>query len=77
MSLLQEAKRIAAEFELSDEDVQKSVTEFVRQMGMKKFYRNENILLTSFLQMRVCKRMGLWWAKFPPMLLEFPMVQKR
>ena len=33
MSLLQEAKRVAAEFEYSTEDVQKGVKEFIREMG--------------------------------------------
>lgn len=37
MSLLKEAKRIAAEFEFTDEDVKKSVKEFIRQMGMREF----------------------------------------
>jgi hypothetical protein len=32
MSLLEEAKRVAAEFEFSDEDVVKSVKHFIFQM---------------------------------------------
>lgn len=43
MSLLQEAKRIAAEFEFTDEDVQKSVKEFMRQMGMKEIQHDIEI----------------------------------
>ena len=34
MSLLEEAKRVAAEFDYSAEDVVKGVEEFRRQMGM-------------------------------------------
>jgi len=34
MALLQEAKRIAAEFEFSDEEVQKNVVEFISQMSV-------------------------------------------
>jgi hypothetical protein len=34
MSLLEESKRIAAEFDFTDDDVRKSVTEFIKQMGM-------------------------------------------
>lgn len=33
MALLEEAKRMAAEFEYSAEDVQKGVEEFMREMG--------------------------------------------
>ena len=33
MSLLDEARRVAAEFEYSPEDVNKGVNEFIRQMG--------------------------------------------
>ncbi|KAI9730176.1 MAG: glucokinase [Claussenomyces sp. TS43310] len=35
MSLLEEAKRIAAEFEYTDEDVQKGVAHFIKQMSMQ------------------------------------------
>ncbi len=33
MALLQEAKRVAADFEYSPDDVRKGVKEFIRQMG--------------------------------------------
>lgn len=33
MSLLEEARRVAAEFDYSAEDVNKGVKEFIRQMG--------------------------------------------
>lgn len=33
MGLLEEAQRVAAEFEYSAEDVNKGVKEFIRQMG--------------------------------------------
>ena len=33
MSLLEEAKRVAAEFDYTKEDVNKGVKEFIRQMG--------------------------------------------
>jgi hypothetical protein len=33
MTLAEEAKRVAAEFDYSDEDVNKAVKEFIRQMG--------------------------------------------
>ena len=38
MSLLAESKRVAAEFDLTDDDVRKTVAEFVAQMdeGLKK-----------------------------------------
>lgn len=36
MSLLEEAKRVAAEFELGDEDVGKTVKHFIEQMS--KFF---------------------------------------
>lgn len=34
MALLAESKRIAAEFEFSDDHVRKAVVEFMREMGM-------------------------------------------
>ena len=34
MGLAQEAARVAAEFEYSDDQVNKAVKEFIRQMGM-------------------------------------------
>lgn len=34
MALLAEAKRVAAEFELTDDDVRKTVTEFIKEMSM-------------------------------------------
>jgi hexokinase len=33
MALAAEAKRVAAEFELTDDDVRKTVAEFVAEMG--------------------------------------------
>jgi hexokinase len=33
MALLAESKRIAAEFELTDDDVRKTVVEFIAEMG--------------------------------------------
>lgn len=33
MSVVQEARRVAAEFEFSDEQVQRGVVEFIRQMS--------------------------------------------
>jgi len=36
MALVAEAKRVAAEFELSDDDVRKTVTEFMAELGAYK-----------------------------------------
>jgi hexokinase len=36
MALQAEAKRVAAEFELTDNDVRRTVAEFIAEMGMSK-----------------------------------------
>jgi len=47
MSLLEEAKRVAAEFEYSDADVQKGVIHFIKQMSTwSSLLANKNSELT-------------------------------
>ena len=61
MSLLKEAKRVAAEFEYSAEDVQKGVKEFIREMGLcsvwllKLWCLN---MLSVYVQMRAFRRLA-------------------
>ena len=60
MSLLIEAKRVAAEFEYSADDVKKGVTEFIREMGwfsMPQSYFWCPDMLSVHLQMRVSRRL--------------------
>lgn len=58
MSLLQEAKRVAAEFEYDTEALNKGVQEFIREMGMcspKETLQHEFFLRLRRLQMRACR----------------------
>ena len=60
MSLLEEAKRMAAEFEYSAEDVQKGVKEFIREMGWCSIPQSRVLypdILSVHVQMRVFRRL--------------------
>ena len=43
MALMQEVKRVAAEFEFTDDDVNKSVKEFIAEMSAYASRHGENI----------------------------------
>ena len=55
MSVLEEAKRIAAEFDYTDDDVRKGVAEFIKQMG--GYGLEEGSSMLTKVQTRDCKRM--------------------
>ena len=58
MELLEQARRAAAEFDYSPEDVNKGVREFIRQMGALNTIRDTELdLLIGLVQTRVFRRL--------------------
>lgn len=58
MSLLDEVRRVAKEFEYPPEEVNKGVKEFIRQMGLLQWFSasaEQKVLITDILQTKVCK----------------------
>lgn len=58
MSLLEEVRRVAKEFEYPSEEVNKGVKEFIRQMGQMQWVvamREQETLTLDVSQTRVCK----------------------
>ncbi len=60
MSLIEEAKKVAAEFEYPGAEVNKGVREFIRQMGeyWLGFWLQQHVLISIAVQMRVCKNLA-------------------
>lgn len=55
MSLIEEAKRVAAEFEYSPDDVNRGVKAFMSQMRESKPLASLSLEMLRLLQTRVCK----------------------